>query len=525
MSEPVILETEPEVNGEVIDESIITVHTQPKEYRPQAAPVKAVVPESQDIFIDFRDLNWYTFIDDIYTGNGGVSGKTGSASKNITTLNTLNNNKISDEVVYNYLPPNSTECFYLQRIRNTHYINYFERYINTQYKGVYKTPPITTVTVGNKTMVDHPYLDFVRNTNYADMYGSKISKNEFQQNMFNNTYKDGVSFVVMDKDEGTTQPYSYIQTASTVEQYDVDLKGNLISITFINTLPNGKYVKNDWSTNEVIISTSEDNKKWIVQDQKTINRLPILAVFAEARTDKYNYLPKPGSYSIAEMCQSIYESWSMACWIALKQGHDFMYVIGEIDGIRDGLTNVMQLDNLGGTASAGLLSPDANKITVHLALIAQKTQEMFELMLNGGVMASRNGNAPESGIAKMFTFQPLNDALLHTTMIAKSVDQWMVDQYKEYMGGTFEANTEYKQDFAPVLDHSIFDLKEMTTFFEERGLESNSKEILKRMINNIHNNEKLVTAELIAELETKYNVAEDDGIGYKQSTIYTKGTE
>jgi len=462
----------------------------------RSAPVNAPMPETQEIFIDYRDVSSYRFLKDMYEGSGGVSGKTGTGKTKLSTMSLGNLTLCTNEDVYSYLIPNPTENFYKTRVRSSEYTNNFRNYIDAKYQAVFKLPPQTFVTagLGGKVIENHPYLDYVKDVN-----GAGTSKNESSQNLMAGVYRDEVAFLVMDKREGDTVPKEYIQYAESVQGYNTDIDGNLIEITFINELPNGTFIMNEWSTNEVRIYTSDDGQKWNEPEVKAISHIPILAVFAGARTSVYDYLPKPKSYSIASMNLNIYSAESKLDWVIEKQAHDYLWTTGIVDGIRYGVDNMLQIDGTDG-ASVGVVSPDANKVTVQIARINQKLENLHQMMSEGGVSVTRLGS-PESGYSKEFSFTPINDALLHTTMILKAVDNWRVEEYKLYMGGgSFVANTKYKDSFSPKPKVTLSELNEELIIMEERGLADNTKAILKSIVSEIYGDDS-TTSILLSEID------------------------
>lgn len=482
------------------------------------------LPEPQDFYVDYREVSRYTFLTDMYYGTGGVSGRT-KAKTGRPKIRGMQYNGRMKEPAYTFLSANPSENFFATRVRKSYYVNNYRRYITTKYKGVFKVAPHTTVTAegSTKTIENHPYLDFVKNINGASGT-ARMDKNTFMQNLLSAVYRDEVAYIIMDREEGDPQPYAYIQTAGCVVDYDTDIRGNLTDISFVNEKKDGSAVKYEWSLEGLTTyaaapgdwSGDDSASKWVQQgevDTAAVRYgLPVLPVFAGPREDPHDYLPRPQSYDIAQLCLSIYESGSMLDWVLEKQGHDTMYVTGDIEGKKEGLSNILILENLDGNAQAGILSPDANKATVHQNRVEQKTDELFELMLDGGVLVSRSSNAPESGLAKSYTFSPVNDALLESTKISRLVDTWMQEWYKAFMGGNFIAVTHYREDFSPVVRVDVMTLRESISIFEERGLTENAKKALKRIIMTLNDSEdKEIVEDLLAEVDQVYTRPDNSG--------------
>jgi len=466
-----------------------------------------IVPQSFDIFQDYREICVYRFLKDLYYGEGGVSGRTGN-SENSSNIRVDLLGFTTLERAYSYLNYNPTENFYHTRIRQSVFINYYRRYVDKKFEAVFKIPPKTTVGVGNiEDMPDHPYHDFIKNIN-----GAGMNKNQFYQNVLAAVYRDQVAFLIMDVGEEGL-PYEYMQEADTVSDYDTDRFGNLTMIEFVNKIKEKKYEKLRWTDTTLEIFVSDNCKDWKLESTETLfGGMPILGVFASPRTDPRNWLPTPKSKAIAELNLSIYEAWSRLDWLVEKQGHDLFYTTGDIDGVRNGLTNILKIDGMDGNATAGILSPDANKIMSTIAVIDKKTAELFELLSDGGVLVSRNNNAPESGVAKMYTFTPVNDASLHSTMICKGMDEWNEKQYKVYNGGDFTATTHYRTSFHPTVKASLLEMSDLLRIFEDRGLVENSKDLLKKIVRTINDNEDLTIGELLNEIETMKEIKpSDDG--------------
>lgn len=468
------------------------------------------VPEPQEIYTDYRELCQYEFLADMYYGIGGVSGRT-SGVKGVSKRAFR-----KAEPARSFITPNPTENFYETRVRKSYYTNNYRRYIDTKYKGVFKIPPVTTVTAEGSanTLTNHPYTDFV-----TDINGAGMHKNVMMENILSSCYRDEVVFVVMDRgSEGN--PRVDRKVAASVDDYTTDDFGGLTMIQFLTSKRDGGLVKQRWEVGRMTESeaTASAPSSWRVTKQVDLDPslgIPVLALFASPREDVHEYLPRAQSYAIAALCVGLYEAASLLDWLLEKQGHDTMYVVGEITGVKEGLTNIMQIENMeSGSATAGILSPDANKATVHQARIEQRTKELFELMLDGGVLVSRSNNAAESGIAKSYTFSPVNDALLESTKLAKMVDKWLEDTYKLYMGGSFVATTHYREDYAPVVATDLMTLREVLRVFEERGLTANAKSTVKKMILSLNGvGDRTEIQELLAEIDQFYVVPDSDGDG------------
>ena len=133
-------------------------------------------------------------------------------------------------------------------------------------------------------------------------------------------------------------------------------------------------------------------------------------------------------------------------------------------------------------------------------------------MLDGGVMVNRT-NAPESGVAKAYTFSPMNDALLHTTQILKEVDVWVEEWYKYYTNqadASWEANTNYRTDFSPKMSLSLIELTELLETMEGRNLEDNAKNIIKKIILEANDGEKMLVQDLLKEVDLKYRKTQEE---------------
>jgi len=81
------------------------------------------------------------------------------------------------------------------------------------------------------------------------------------------------------------------------------------------------------------------------------------------------------------------------------------------------------------------------------------------------------------------------------------VDNWRVEEYKLYMGGgSFVANTKYKDSFSPKPKVTLSELNEELIIMEERGLADNTKAILKSIVSEIYGDDS-TTSILLSEID------------------------
>ena len=452
--------------------------------------------EKTNIYKDFRAVNIYKFLGDAYTGKGGFSGNTEA-------------DNCTGELPYCYIIPNPTENFYLTRIKNSVYINYFKKFINAPIKPVFSSGVTTTIeTEAGKVLDDHPFGNFLDN-----ITGGGVSSNEFlSRQMLPASYRDAVSFAVMDKKDG--QPYVYMKQAYEVADNGTDEKGNLTWILFSEApkIIDDKeiLVQRYWGLDYFRkLESEDDGDTWKVVEEQ-LNELGILPVYPmlTSDSDTGDYLPHPGSsYAIASIGATLYNRWSTMLWVLEKQAHSRLVYNGQMNGVAEGITNAM------GIAEADtnlfqpfLLSPDPKIIEVHNTIIEALKNEMFELMEENGVSVNVL-EGPESGMSKAYSFSATNDAYKFTIKQSQGFYSWAYGTYRIYQeeeSADYIAITEFPKNMQPKPALTVAEYMEIADYFERRGMKVSLAEVDRALMKLLKPNAPKASLEdIIEEINNK----------------------
>jgi hypothetical protein len=456
--------------------------------------------------------------------SGGFSGMTEDNSNNLTW--TTNTNK----EVKSYIIPNRTENFYMTRVKRSVYINYFAKYIKAKYKEVFAQKEVDTYVENAAGSVEdnHPYSLWA-----ADVTGGGTGKEDFTKTVLNASWRDAVSFAVIDNDiENGGIPYVYMKNAVEVsydqklgDLYETDAKGNLISIYFDYPCEmRGEqkiYKRRYWGIDEFYeLESDNENAElsgWrIIEDTRVVNALtykgrpflPVKAIISQERANNHDYLPKPESYSIAEIVLAIYDRGSVLDYLIDKQGHSILVINGRTNGVGNGRDNAIVVSEAENKLfQPFFMSPDARLPEVHAGRIEKLTEEMLDMMDDGGVTASAKSVSQESGVSKSFSFSAKATTSKESLRLAMEVCEFLETGWKVYNNqgdASWKSVTTYPTEFIPQTEISFVDIDDAAEYFRSRGLRENEIEVTKLYIRKLFPNAK---KELIESL-----VAEADGL-------------
>lgn len=460
--------------------------------------------ESQEIYRDYHEINRYQFLQECQDGTGGFSGRT------------------EGRYAKSYIVPNLTENFYKTRTKRAIYLNYFNKYIRSKYKEVFGLQEVNTLVEDStgETVEIHPYLDYS-----YDVTGSGMNKNQFVKGVLNASWRDGVAFVLMDKRPEDLMPYAFMKTAIEVAMNEngtpmisTNLKGRMTSITFneMSEWKGDKEIKfrRYWGVDAFRLEMSKDEgETWTVVEEVSnmlsFNGepyLPVEPIISQERDNPHDYMPMPDSYSIAEIVLGIYDRGSVYDYLVDKQGHSIPVINGSLNGIPNGLYNGLMIpegDNK--LFQPFFMNPDPKLADVHANRIKALTEEMLDMMDDGGVTASAKSVSQESGVSKAFTFSAKATTSKMSVRLAMEVDRFLEESFKVYMNDSTEwkSVTTYPSEFIPQSELSLFDLQNVADYFKERGLMLNVEDIEKKILQKLNPNaESKSLDELIAEIES-----------------------
>lgn len=450
------------------------------------------IVESQEKFKDHRAINPYVVIRDcrnVYTG--GFSGS------------------VNYDDDYSYMTPNPTENMYETKVRLSGFVNHPERYVRAQYESVFTKKPIThTVKVGDKAQEEHHFIDFM-----GDCDGMGTNINDFLENSIESCYWEEVVWLVMDKDNRLrNSPYLQRYEAHDVSDYQTDDFGRLSSISFVfwgekdsksvvrkYTFTTDMFISEYTSPVDVeryetlaqVVKRSETQLKWILEEESALEvNMPVKPFFAHNRSNPREYLPFPRVWSVIHFSWALWEIESNLDWTIHQQAHSWMIVIGVIlEGMRDAKTNVVNITGDDGKSDVKMLSPDSSNVDVQIKRYEQKESTLSDVMAQDGVVVSKKEIEGQSGIAKMFTYQPLQKVSENTVSIVLDMMNWIVQTYQEYQGDSgWRVETETAKNFMPSADIAIDETLKILELFKNDSLTENYKSILEKIVKEYHPN-------------------------------------
>lgn len=451
----------------------------------------------KSLYVDYRSLNVYQFLDDCYTGKGGFEGRVVTDYKGFAPRS--------------YIHPNLTENFYVTRVQNACYVNYFKKYVNAKFRPVFASGNNKTfVETSTGIVIDnHPYLGFVDN-----ITGNGNDKDKFLQNILKSCYTYDVVFVAMDKMGDGLNPYCYVIRPETVIDYNTDSYGQLTGIKFLveYNADDKAYYRRNWNLEEFSYEVSlDDMKTWKIVDipiKNTLGALPVKALFATEQDDAFDYKPFPSLYDLGALMVWLYNKGANLDYLIEKQVHSLLVLNGTPAPISDAFSNalVIPMDIGGGTPfEPKYLSPDSSLSTKHSERIDQVITSMFDLMSDTGVTASQSQVKTESGVAKSYTFNATNTQLKGTIQLCEELDSWLLDTYKLYQlepNADYNAYTEYPSDFTPKTSLTPDELIRVAEFMKTENLQENYKDVIGKVVQLLNPNMSKETMEpLQSEIE------------------------
>lgn len=481
-------------------------------------------PERQsqdDLYVNYRDMNPYTFLYECQTGAGGFSGNVRSKA-----------NKVVNTVVgyfkdvYTYITANPTENFFQTRVKRSVYINYFKKYIKAKYKDLFALKEInTTVVIEGKVQEKHNYLKFAENVT-----GGGMGLIEYTKNALNCSWRDATTFLLMDKKESESMPYAHKKNAIEVACDEngplitTDAKGKMTSITFNEP---SRVVDEDiilvrsyWGIDLFKKLESRDKgDTWTVVEEEANTLtykgepyLPVEPLISQERESSDDYLPFPDSYAIAEIVLAIYDRGSVLDYLIDKQGHSMLVINGSTDGISNGRDNILAVDTMENKAfQPFFVSPDAKLPEVHANRIEKLVEEMLDMMDDGGVSASAKTATQESGVSKIFTFSAKSTTSKESLRLAMQVKRFLEVSYKVYMNeetAVWESEVSYPTEFTPQSETTFQELEAAADFFSQKQLPLNESSVIRKYIEKLSPNKSQSEIEDLLDEASNKNITE-----------------
>jgi hypothetical protein len=204
-----------------------------------------------------------------------------------------------------------------------------------------------------------------------------------------------------------------------------------------------------------------------------------------------NYKPTlPKSFSVARICADIHNARNILAYVLFKQGHSLLVFQGKTEGLRDPLSNIVEIPAGSpehSIAMPAILSPDAELPRAHMEQIRETFEYMVSIMGNNGV--SMVEKKAESGESKSYDMVGTNQTNLATVEMNKGADKWRKRIFNEFedRGDTHEYHTEYPKDFYPTAGMDLVDLIEAANWYIEHGQLEAATETVKLMTSTVLN--------------------------------------
>jgi len=462
------------------------------------------------VYKNFSSYNINIAIEDTYTGGGGFLGN------------------VDQKNAYSYIVPKLTENFYLTRVALNQYINFYAPHIDAKVDPVIAAGVRDYVMSGDTIIEEDPWLDFAE-----DATGTDISLNQIRDVAAKEAWRHDVTYLVMDKvddDDGGRRTICYKKSAVDVDEYERNPRNmRLESITFweqsIRTDDNQIiYVKYKWIAGYLIElrskpqhPNSDREKAEYEQHSETptgIDKLNIYPMFAEPGNIG-DYKPTmPGSFKVARVCCMLYNLQNWLNYLLFKQGHGLYVFQGEIDGLRDALSNIVNIPpdtEERKFKMPQILAPEADLIEAHRSNINDIIAIMTSVMGTDGVNVVTKSNTAESGASKAFDFIGTNEVLQKTVRMLKRADVWIKEMYNLFEGRTLDYDymTEYPDEFFPDTGLNALEMIDIAEEIENRGMETVAKEMFRNIIATVLKDlppEKL--SEVLKDVES-YSIQDD----------------
>jgi len=386
-------------------------------------------------------MEMYKLTEDAYTGGGGF-GDGG------------------------YLFSYGREMDFPQRQKMSYYTNYIAPIIDAQTEPVFVTEP-------QREYNDNPIIDgFINN---ADNNGSSLTSIIKHSTTYTNLL--GNSFIVMDnfsQDEipenlqavidDRKYPYIYSKECVDVYEYETDIFGKLLQITFFY----GMYKPSDYEEEVYLykrFTAEEIEYFWIEKvkndDGKVVDTHRTVSLTSHTLgvvpVVYYNpdILPVPPKfYSMASLARAIYNTASEIQDLQRSQSFSILLIpsthtSGEPDDtIVVSNHNALFYDS-DATHAPSYISPDSNIMKTNQDTMDKQINLLIQQADVLGSTAMANGNGNQSGIAYSYRFFGKQQKLRESSNIATYLETKLIELLGKFMGVEYEYSVTYPDSFAP----------------------------------------------------------------------------
>lgn len=212
------------------------------------------------------------------------------------------------------------------------------------------------------------------------------------------------------------------------------------------------------------------------------------------------------TYAIAKLLLGIFEMESRLIQLFTKQLFSRLVVRGDIDALPEGVTNAIGVDAEGGI---DMLSPDPNIAKAYMERIRDLYSQLYEHMRDGGVIAVSTSQIPESGVAKAYTWIPVQAALMASISVMQDIDEYVVWAHNLWLGDNATMEVKYKTEYAPSAQLGALELRELWSIVSMSTSKKLKDAVLTQVVEaiNVDSNSSLY-AEIVNDIASSV----DDGL-------------
>lgn len=259
--------------------------------------------------------------------------------------------------------------------------------------------------------------------------------------------------------EGRKYPYVYTKSVLDVYEYETDIFGKLLDISFYygiyETLNDGTaiYQYKRFTPGEIEIykivkdDDGNDKRECISSTKHSLGIVPV------AYYDK-DVLPFPPYYSMATLARKIYNTDSQITSLQRDQMFSIL-LMPSMSPHQEAKDNIiLSTDNAifydaQAQNKPEYIAPDAAQMTVGLEQRKASLETLIQSADVLGTTAISTGNSANSGIAESYRFFGKQQALLMSAKIARDLEKQVIHILALYLGDGIEYEVEYPSNFSP----------------------------------------------------------------------------
>jgi hypothetical protein len=353
-----------------------------------------------------------------------------------------------------YLIPFSREAFYEDRRRTAAYKNLLKPIVDAMIDPVFENE-----------------IDRKSNNDLFDMFCENVDNSGTNMDSFSNmviTHAKlyGLTFVIMDNFEDVNitvkeavdnrqYPYMYEKAPSFLHEIEIDDRGRIISITFlddvieINKVDTQTYRR--WDRNESVLfyikkSGGKDIEIILEERVHGLGEIPVIIVNYFLKNKNLSKLPSPPLYNLAMLVFQLYNKETYAQ--ELEKYQAFSLLVGQgIDkkALSIGPTNFINVSD-----SVSNLPEYISPNTENLKTIVSNCDRLRDDIYNeAGQLGVYAVKGQQSGIAKEWDFRSEEQVLKNVSTASSKFEDDAAKLFGLYINANVEVDSKYPEDFSP----------------------------------------------------------------------------